>query len=67
MKFVRDNLDVVRDMLKKRNNSLNLDGFAALEKRRRDILNESDALKSEKNSTSKKIWKSRLRRLTAKI
>ena len=55
MKFVRDNLDVVRDMLKKRNNSLNLDGFAELEKKRRDILNESDNLKSQKNSTSKKI------------
>ena len=55
MKFVRDNLDVVRAMLKNRNNSLNLDGFAALEKKRREILNKSDALKSEKNSTSKKI------------
>ncbi|MBQ9488216.1 MAG: serine--tRNA ligase [Selenomonadaceae bacterium] len=55
MKFVRDNLDVVRDMLKKRNNSLNLDGFAELEKKRRDILNESDNLKSQKNSTYKKI------------
>ncbi len=55
MKFVRDNLDVVRAMLKKRNNSLNLDGFAELEKKRRDILNEADNLKSQKNSTSKKI------------
>lgn len=55
MKFVRDNLDVVRAMLKKRNNSLSLDGFAELEKKRRDILNESDSLKSQKNSTSKKI------------
>ncbi|MBR5914252.1 MAG: serine--tRNA ligase [Selenomonadaceae bacterium] len=55
MKFVRDNLDVIRTMLKNRNNSLNLDGFAELEKKRRDILNESDALKNQKNSTSKKI------------
>ena len=55
MKFVRDNLEVVRAMLKNRNNSLNLDGFAELEKKRRDILNESDSLKSQKNSTSKKI------------
>ena len=55
MKFVRDNLDVVRAMLKNRNNSLNLDGFAKLEKKRRDILNEADSLKSQKNSTSKKI------------
>ena len=55
MKFVRDNLDVVRAMLKNRNNSMSLDGFAELEKKRRDILNESDSLKSQKNSTSKKI------------
>ncbi|MBQ7629106.1 MAG: serine--tRNA ligase [Selenomonadaceae bacterium] len=55
MKFVRDNLDVVRQMLKNRNNSMSLDGFAELEKKRRDILNESDNLKSQKNSTSKKI------------
>ena len=55
MKFVRDNLEVVRTMLKNRNNSLNLDGFAELEKKRRDILNESDSLKNQKNSTSKKI------------
>lgn len=55
MKFVRDNLDVVRTMLKNRNNSMSLDGFAELEKKRRDILNESDSLKSQKNSTSKKI------------
>ena len=55
MKFVRDNLDVVRTMLRNRNNSMSLDGFAELEKKRRDILNEADALKSQKNSTSKKI------------
>ncbi|MBQ7476659.1 MAG: serine--tRNA ligase [Selenomonadaceae bacterium] len=55
MKFVRDNLDVVRAMLKNRNNAMSLDGFAELEKKRREILNESDALKSQKNSTSKKI------------
>ena len=55
MKFVRDNLDIVRTMLKNRNNSMSLDGFAELEKKRRDILNESDNLKSQKNSTSKKI------------
>ena len=55
MKFVRDNLDVVREMLKNRNNPLNLDDFSALEKNRRDILNEVEQLKSRRNSTSKKI------------
>ncbi len=55
MKFVRDNLDFVRTMLKNRNNSLNLDGFTELEKKRREILNETEQLKSQRNSTSKKI------------
>ena len=55
MKFVRDNLDVVREMLKNRNNPLNLDGFTELEKKRREILNETEELKSRRNSTSKKI------------
>ena len=55
MKFVRDNLDLIREMLKNRNNSLNLDNFSDLEKKRRDILNEVEQLKSQRNSTSKKI------------
>ncbi len=55
MKFVRDNLDLVRAMLKNRNNSLNLDNFAELEKKRRDLLNEVEQLKTQRNSTSKKI------------
>lgn len=55
MKFVRDNLDLVRTMLKNRNNSLNLDNFAELEQKRRDLLNEVEQLKTQRNSTSKKI------------
>ncbi len=55
MKFVRDNLDAVRTMLKNRNNPLNLDNFAELEQKRRDILNEVEQLKGQRNATSKKI------------
>ncbi len=55
MKFVRDNLDEVRTMLKNRNNSLNLDSFAELEQKRRALLNEVEQLKTQRNSTSKKI------------
>ncbi len=55
MKFVRDNLDEVRAMLKNRNNSLSLDNFSELEQRRRAILNETEQLKSQRNATSKKI------------
>ena len=55
MKFVRDNLDEVRAMLKNRNNLLSLDEFSELEQRRRTILTETEQLKSQRNSTSKKI------------
>ncbi|MBR3051739.1 MAG: serine--tRNA ligase, partial [Selenomonadaceae bacterium] len=55
MKFVRDNLDLIRAMLKNRNNPLSLDNFSDLEKRRREILSETEQLKSRRNSTSKKI------------
>ena len=55
MKFVRDNLDEVRTMLKNRNNPLNLDNFSELEQKRRALLNEVEQLKTQRNTTSKKI------------
>ena len=55
MKFVRDNLETVRTMLKNRNNPLNLDNFAELEQKRRALLNEAEQLKTQRNTTSKKI------------
>ena len=55
MKFVRDNLDLIRVMLKNRNNSLSLDNFSELERRRREILAETEQLKAQRNATSKKI------------
>ena len=55
IKFVRDNLDVVKTMLKNRNNPLNLDGFTDLEKKRREILSETEQLKTKRNTVSKQI------------
>lgn len=55
MKFVRDNLETVRTMLKNRNNALNLDNFSDLEQKRRALLNEVEQLKTQRNATSKKI------------
>ena len=55
IKFVRDNLDVVKTMLKNRNNPLNLDGFIDLEKKRREVLNETEQLKTKRNTVSKQI------------
>ena len=44
LKFVRENLDVVKTMLKNRHNPLSLDKFEKLEKERREILGEVEAL-----------------------
>ena len=55
LKFVRENLDVVKTMLKNRHNPLSLDEFEKLEKERRDILGEVEALKNKRNTASKEI------------
>ncbi|MBR1697573.1 MAG: serine--tRNA ligase, partial [Anaerovibrio sp.] len=55
IKFVRENLEAVKEMLKKRNNSLSLDGFTDLEKTRREILAEVETLKAKRNTVSKQI------------
>ena len=55
MKFVRDHLDEVQAMLERRCNPMKLDDFSDLEKRRRDILGEVEALKGKRNAASKEI------------
>ena len=55
MKFVRDHLDEVRQMLVNRNNPLNLDDFSSLEEKRRGILAEVEQLKSKRNAASKQV------------
>jgi len=55
IKFIRENIEAVKEMLKKRNNSLSLDGFEEMEKKRREILSEVETLKAERNAVSKKI------------
>ena len=52
---MREHLDEVRQMLKNRCNPLNLDDFEGLDKKRRDLLQESEALKSQRNTVSKEI------------
>ncbi|MBR2215463.1 MAG: serine--tRNA ligase [Selenomonadaceae bacterium] len=55
MKFVRDNLDAVKEMLKNRHNPLDLTDFAELEKKRRELLGKSEELKNRRNTVSKEI------------
>ncbi|BEU88566.1 serine--tRNA ligase [Selenomonas sp. TAMA-11512] len=55
MKFVRDHLDEVQEMLEKRNNSYRLDGFSDLEKARRDLLGKVEEQKAYRNTHSKEV------------
>ena len=57
LKFVRSNLDVVRESLKNRNSKLNVDEFSELDNRRRELIQEVEVLKAERNSTSADVAK----------
>jgi seryl-tRNA synthetase len=54
-KFVRENPDKVAAALKNRGLELGLDEFLALEKQRRELLAEVEALKSKRNTVSQEI------------
>ena len=45
LKFIRENREKVQEMLKNRNNDLNLDEFFQLDDQRREILGEVELLK----------------------
>ena len=55
IKFLRQNIDFVRKKMLERGQHINLDAFTALEVKRRDILQEVEALRNERNTASKEI------------
>lgn len=55
IRFVRDNVDVVRQALEKRGAKIDLDEFLTLEKERRELLLEAESLKSKRNTASQEI------------
>ena len=55
MKFVRENLPQVQEMLKHRCNALDLSSFTELEERRRAILQDVEEKKARRNAVSKEI------------
>ena len=57
MKFVRENPQLVMDAVAKRCGSLDLTEFLELDKKRREIVQAVEALKSERNNASKEIGK----------
>ncbi len=59
MKYIRENEARVREALKDRGSDYDLDGLIALDQRRRTLLTEVEALKSERNNKSKDIGRLR--------
>ena len=55
MKFIREHADEVKQNLVNRHNPFDLDEVLALDGKRRELLRDTETLKSEKNAESKKI------------
>jgi seryl-tRNA synthetase len=55
IKYLRQNIDVVVGKLNKRGQAVNLDRFIALDAQRRDIIQEVEQLRNERNTVSKQI------------
>ena len=55
MRRIRQNPEELKEMLKNRNSSIDVTELLALDERRRALLAETDALKSQRNDESKRI------------
>jgi seryl-tRNA synthetase len=55
LNYFRDHLDVFAAMAKARGAALDLDGFKALDKERRALITETEALKAQRNKASDEI------------
>lgn len=55
LSYFRDHLDEFAEMAKKRNTSLDLDGFRALDKERRQLITENEQRKAQRNKASDEI------------
>ena len=57
IRFIRENIDLVRKKMEERGQDIDLDRFSDLDRGRRDILQEVEVLRSERNKVSKEIGK----------
>jgi len=55
LSYFREHLDVSADMAKRRNITLDLDGFRALDKERRELITENEHRKAQRNKASDEI------------
>jgi seryl-tRNA synthetase len=55
LNFFRDHLDLFAEMAKKRNITLDLEAFRALDRERRELITENEHRKAQRNKTSEEI------------
>lgn len=55
IRYLRQNVDAVVATMRDRGQALNLDRFIALDARRREVIRETEALRSDRNAVSKQI------------
>jgi seryl-tRNA synthetase len=55
IKYLRQNIDLVRQKMDQRGQKIDLDGFLSLDSKRRDILGAVETLRNERNSVSKQV------------
>ncbi|WP_315524112.1 serine--tRNA ligase [Fusobacterium massiliense] len=55
LKFMRENVEMLKEMLKNRNSNIDMDIFVELDSKRREVLSEVENLKRERNNVSAEI------------
>ncbi len=55
LNYFRDHLDLFAEMAKRRGAALDLDGFRALDKQRRELITSTEQLKAQRNRASEEI------------
>lgn len=55
LKFMRENIAMLKEMLKNRNNNTDMDEFEKLDSKRREVLSEVESLKRDRNNVSAEI------------
>ncbi len=65
LSYFREHLDVFAEMAKKRGTALDLDAFRTLDKERRELITEMEALRAKRNEASEEIGRLKKENLNA--
>jgi seryl-tRNA synthetase len=64
-KFVRENIEIIKESLRNRNYALSLDEFLKFEEQRRSLLKEAEELRNRRNVVSEEIGRLRIEKQDA--